>query len=94
MKAVKRAPMRICAFCRTQLPKREMLRLALSSDGQLSIDETGKKPGRGLYICHSPECEAKAARGANLEKISGVKVGDDIKSHFDKTESRKDNNGN
>ena len=90
MKAIKRLPMRMCAICGSRLPKREMLRLVRSADGQISVDLTGKKPGRGLYICHSPECEAKARRGSRLEKLTGARVGDEVKDQLKSAGAGKD----
>ena len=85
MKAIKRIPMRMCAICRAPLPKREMLRLVRSQDGQLSVDETGRKPGRGFYICHNTECMEKALKGSRLEKLTGAEVGSEIKDHLKKS---------
>jgi len=72
--AQKRIPMRMCAICRTQLPKKSMIRLVKSSDGAVTLDETGKKPGRGLYVCHAQECVDKATKGSRLEKAAGYKI--------------------
>ena len=41
-------------------------------------DETGKKPGRGLYVCRSEECLSKALKGARLEKAAGVHIGEEV----------------
>jgi predicted RNA-binding protein YlxR (DUF448 family) len=76
--AQKRIPLRMCAICRTQFPKRELIRLVKSSDGQITLDETGKKPGRGLYVCRAQECLAKATHGARLEKAAGARVDADV----------------
>lgn len=70
--------MRMCAICRQQFPKRELIRLAKTSDGRITLDDTGKKPGRGVYICHGEDCLAQALKGARLEKAVGVKVDPDI----------------
>ena len=72
--AQKRIPLRMCAICRTQYPKREMIRLVKSSDGQVEVDDTGKKPGRGLYVCHAKECMAQALKGKRLEKAAGARI--------------------
>ena len=78
MPVQKRVPMRMCAICRKQFPKRSLIRLAKTSDGQVSLDETGKKPGRGLYVCQSDECLAQATKGTRLEKAAGVKIGGEV----------------
>ena len=74
MPVQKKVPMRMCAICRQQFPKRSLIRLAKSSDGQVTLDETGKKPGRGLYVCHSNECLTQATKGKRLEKAAGAKI--------------------
>ena len=78
--AQKRIPLRMCAVCRTQYPKREMIRFVRSADGIVSMDETGKKPGRGFYVCCAKDCLAKAAKGTPLEKAAGVKIDAEILS--------------
>ena len=74
MTVQKRLPLRMCAICRQQFPKRSLIRLVRNPDGQVALDETGKKPGRGLYVCHSNECLATAMKGNRLEKAAGVKI--------------------
>ena len=78
MPVQKRIPMRMCAICRRQFPKRELIRLAKASDGQISLDDTGKKPGRGIYVCHGEDCLAQALKGTRLEKAAGVRISGDI----------------
>ena len=70
----------MCAICRERLPKREMIRLVKSSDGQIAVDDTGKKPGRGLYICHAAACMETALKGSRLEQAAGVKIDSDVLS--------------
>jgi len=74
----KRVPMRMCAICRGQFPKRELIRLVKSSDGLVTVDDTGKKPGRGLYVCRSEACLAQATKGARLEKAAGVRIDGEV----------------
>ena len=78
MVAQKRIPLRMCAMCRTQHPKRDMIRLAKASDGQVTLDDTGKKPGRGLYVCKAKECLAQAMKAVRLEKAVGAKIGEEV----------------
>ena len=76
--AQKRIPLRMCAICRERFPKREMIRLAKSADGEVSLDETGRKPGRGLYVCHAEACMETALKGTRLEKAAGVKIDTEV----------------
>lgn len=64
----KSAPQRTCVGCRQVKDKREMLRLVRLTDGSVEIDKTGKKNGRGAYICPSPDCWDKALKGKQLER--------------------------
>ena len=63
----KHVPQRTCVACRTTGAKRGLVRIVRGTDGTVAIDETGKKPGRGAYLCHNPECWDKALRGKVLE---------------------------
>ena len=64
----KKIPMRMCVGCREMKPKRELLRVVKSPEGAVSIDVTGRKPGRGAYVCKSAECLEKAIRHRQLER--------------------------
>ena len=74
----KRVPLRMCAICREQFPKRNLIRLVKTADGQVSLDETGKKPGRGLYICRGANCLTQALKGSRLEKAIRIKIEEDV----------------
>ena len=63
-----RQPERLCVGCRTLHPKRELLRIVKSPDGTVALDPTGKSPGRGAYLCPSPECLRKARRQNGLSR--------------------------
>ena len=56
----KKVPMRKCTGCSEMKPKSELIRIVRNSEGEVSLDPGGKKPGRGAYICRRPECLAKA----------------------------------
>lgn len=68
MAVVKKIPSRLCIGCQQQKPKRKLVRIVRSPEGEFSIDLTGKKPGRGAYICNSPECLQKAVKARRLEQ--------------------------
>ena len=72
--AVKKIPMRLCAGCREQHPKRDMIRIVRSPEGDFSIDMTGKKSGRGAYICKNKECFEKAKKEHGFERSFGHKI--------------------
>lgn len=56
MMKTKKIPMRMCLGCGEMKPKRELIRVVKSKEGDISLDLTGKKSGRGAYICKSVEC--------------------------------------
>lgn len=60
--------MRMCVGCREMKPKRELLRVVRSPEDAISLDRTGKKPGRGAYICPNAACLAKAVKTRQLER--------------------------
>jgi len=70
----KNIPMRQCLGCRTMKPKRELIRAVRSPDGEVSLDFGGKKPGRGAYICHSPECLKRSIKSKALSRAFGVEI--------------------
>ena len=67
----RKIPMRQCTGCREMKPKRELIRVVRSPEGEVSLDFKGKKPGRGAYICQDPGCLAKAKRARALERAFG-----------------------
>ena len=64
----KSIPMRKCTGCNEMKPKKELVRVVRSPEGEVSLDLTGKKPGRGAYVCRSSECLAKAIKAKRFEK--------------------------
>lgn len=65
---VKKVPQRMCTGCMEMKPKKELIRVVKNKEGEVSIDLTGKKPGRGAYICKSVECLEKAFKTRKLER--------------------------
>lgn len=65
---MKKIPERMCIGCHTVRPKRELIRVVRSPEGEFSIDSTGKSPGRGAYLCHEAACLDAAYKGRKLEK--------------------------
>lgn len=59
-------------------PKKELIRIVKNKEGEISIDKTGKKPGRGAYICHSIECLEKAIKAKRIERSFSQKIDDEI----------------
>jgi len=65
---VKKIPLRKCVGCHEQKSKKELIRIVKTSQGEISIDFTGKAHGRGAYICPSIECLEKAKKKKALNR--------------------------
>ncbi len=70
----KKIPMRKCVGCNESKSKKELVRIVRSPEGDISLDTTGKKSGRGAYICPSADCLKKAVRSKRIDKILEVTV--------------------
>lgn len=70
--------MRMCLGCNEMKDKREMIRVVKSPDGEISLDFTGKKSGRGAYICKNRECFEKARKSRRFEKSLSCKIEDSV----------------
>lgn len=64
----KKVPLRKCSGCGEMKPKRDLIRAVRSPDGGVSLDLTGRKPGRGAYICHNIDCLRTARKAKRLER--------------------------
>lgn len=64
----KKVPQRMCVGCQTMKNKKELLRVVRTPEGSILLDATGKKSGRGAYVCPSGECLAAAVKAKRLEK--------------------------
>ena len=68
MAANRKVPVRRCVGCQEMKNKKEMIRVIRTQEGEFSLDATGKKNGRGAYICPSGECLKKAVKSRGLER--------------------------
>ena len=75
---VKKIPMRQCLGCSEHKPKAELLRVVLSPDGDVSLDFTGKKSGRGAYICKKAACLKKAQKSRRIDKSLDTVIPDEV----------------
>lgn len=78
MKTKKRIPMRICVGCGEMKPKRELIRVIKTPEGEIFLDFTGKKSGRGAYLCKSMTCFVAAKKGHRLERSFSCKVEESV----------------
>ncbi len=64
----KKVPLRQCVGCREMKSKKELLRVIKTAENEILLDNTGKKNGRGAYICPNEECLAQAIKSKGLER--------------------------
>jgi hypothetical protein len=74
----KKVPIRLCLGCQQPKPKRDLIRVVRNSAGDVSLDKTGKKSGRGAYICPERSCLEVARKTKRLEKSLGAKIEEHI----------------
>lgn len=67
MVKAKKIPLRSCAACGQRLSKRDLVRIVHTLDDKIEVDSTGKKPGRGTYLCSKGECWDKGLKRNRLE---------------------------
>ena len=74
----------MCLGCGEMKPKKELIRAVKSPEGDISIDLTGKKNGRGAYICRSTECFRKARKARRFEKSFSCRISDEVYDNMEK----------
>lgn len=75
---MKSQPQRTCMGCNGKKDKRDLIRIVKNREEQISIDKTGKKEGRGAYICNDIQCLEKVIKSKRLEKIFDMKISEEI----------------
>ena len=74
----KKIPMRMCVGCREMKDKRDLIRIVRTPEGDAVLDPTGKKSGRGAYVCRRAECLQRAIRQKQLERQLEITLTQDI----------------
>ncbi|NLG92439.1 MAG: YlxR family protein [Clostridiales bacterium] len=74
----KKIPLRMCAGCGEMKPKKELVRVVKSPEGEISLDLPGRKPGRGAYVCKSIDCLKAARKSRRFEKSFSCKIPDEV----------------
>ena len=75
---MKKQVQRTCMGCNEKKYKKDLIRIVKNSDGEISIDRTGKMPGRGAYICDDIQCFEKAMKSKRIDKVLETKIKDEI----------------
>jgi len=78
MQKQKRVPLRMCTGCGEMKGKKELVRAVKSPEGEVSLDLTGRKPGRGAYVCPDIACLQKARKARRFEKAFACKIPDEV----------------
>ena len=78
MKTKNKIPMRQCTGCREMKSKKEMIRVIKTAEDEILLDTTGRKNGRGAYLCPDSECLKKAIKGKGLERSFKMPIPKDV----------------
>jgi len=76
---IKKTPYRMCVGCQEMRSKRDLIRVVRTPEESIEVDHTGKRSGRGAYICPNAECLEKAIKGKRLEKALKQQIGLGVK---------------
>ena len=76
---MKKIPMRMCVACREMRAKKDLMRIVRTEDGVLELDRTGKRNGRGAYLCRDGACVQKALKIRALERTLEAPMNDALK---------------
>lgn len=85
----KKIPERRCVGCGISFPKKDLIRVVRLPDGGAELDPSGKKAGRGAYICRSAECLKKARKAKRLERNLEVTISDEVYEELERGLSEK-----
>lgn len=80
----KKVSLRQCVGCSEMKDKKELMRVLKSAEGQVLLDMTGRKNGRGAYLCKSGECLEKARKNKGLERSFKMRIPDEIYENLEK----------
>ncbi|HOB11786.1 MAG TPA: YlxR family protein [Syntrophomonadaceae bacterium] len=78
MNRPRKIPQRMCVGCREMRNKRELIRIVRTPQETVEMDTTGKKAGRGAYICPNTVCFSEAIKGKRLQKALNKEIPDDV----------------
>ena len=82
--ANKRIPLRQCVGCAQMKAKNELIRVIKTPEDEVVLDTTGRKNGRGAYICQEPECLARARKTKGLERSLKIAIPDEVYDFLEK----------
>jgi predicted RNA-binding protein YlxR (DUF448 family) len=88
MQRPKKVPLRKCAGCQEQSPKRELIRVVHTPEGEVRLDLTGRQNGRGVYLCKKLDCLKAARKRKSLEKSLKTPIPDTVYEELERTLER------
>ena len=74
----RKIPLRMCTGCGEHKPKKELVRVVKSPTGEISLDLTGRKAGRGAFLCRNVECLRKARKARRMERLFSCQIPDEV----------------
>lgn len=74
----------MCKGCGEMKPKKELIRVVKSPEGEISVDKIGKKSGRGVYVCNNHDCFLKAKKSRRFEKDFQCAISEEIYAELEK----------
>ncbi len=81
---MKKIPLRMCTGCGEMKPKKELVRVVRSKEGEISLDLTGRKAGRGADVCRSLDCLKKARKTRRIERSLDCQIPDEVYDAMEK----------
>ncbi len=83
--SVKKIPMRMCTGCREMKPKKELIRVVKTPEGEIKLDTVGKLNGRGAYICKCASCLQKAQKSNALSRAFACQVSSEVYNQLERS---------
>lgn len=80
----KKTPMRMCIGCREMKPKNDLIRVVKTPEGEVTLDTTGRKNGRGAYVCKNRECLQKIRKRKALSNAFSMFIDDSVYDSLEK----------
>jgi uncharacterized protein len=84
----RKIPLRMCVGCREMKPKKELIRAVRSPLGEVSLDATGKKAGRGAYVCFNADCLKRALKQRQLDRALDAQLDEETNRQLTETMQR------
>lgn len=82
MPVARKVPLRKCVGCQEMFPKKQLIRIVLTPEGDIVLDATGKRNGRGAYLCNNVSCLRQAQKRKSLDRALKVSIPQPLYSHL------------